>query len=240
MQPLQTCFELGNLEQNELMCFGTTIMNFIKPLTFALAIAVSGLASAAVTLHVPDDVSLFVANGKKAELSGSLFASSKTIELPDGENQIVFQYQPYFSQGNDRIGVESQVIIATFSAADTELTFELPKYRDHRIAEKEIKQMQWQLLDSQGAAVTKSEDKLIKSGMQIGRDYAREAADYNQTGGIAAIGTAISVASTKTETKTAVDTKMKAGDNTAEEMLHFWYGKADDETKARFKAFINQ
>ncbi|AUL98506.1 hypothetical protein FORC54_4361 [Vibrio vulnificus] len=198
------------------------------------------MATAAVTLHVPDDVTLFVANGQKAKLSGSLFASSKTIELPNGENQIVFQYEPYFSQGNDRIGVESNVIIAKFSATDTDLNFELPKYRDHRVAEQEIKQMQWQLVDEQGAAVTKSEDKLVKSGMQIGRDYAREAADYNQTGGIAAIGTAVSVATIKTEPVADVEAKVKAGDNTAEEMLHFWYEKADDATKARFKAYINQ
>ncbi|HAS6254648.1 TPA: DUF2057 domain-containing protein [Vibrio vulnificus] len=215
-------------------------MNIIKPLTCILAMSISGLATAAVTLHVPDDVTLFVANGQKAKLSGSLFASSKTIELPNGENQIVFQYEPYFSQGNDRIGVESNVIIAKFSATDTDLNFELPKYRDHRVAEQEIKQMQWQLVDEQGAAVTKSEDKLVKSGMQIGRDYAREAADYNQTGGIAAIGTAVSVATIKTEPVANVETKVKAGDNTAEEMLHFWYDKADETTKARFKAYINQ
>ncbi|EHZ7341358.1 DUF2057 domain-containing protein [Vibrio vulnificus] len=215
-------------------------MNIIKPLTCILAMSISGLATAAVTLHVPDDVTLFVANGQKAKLSGSLFASSKTIELPNGENQIVFQYEPYFSQGNDRIGVESNVIIAKFSANDTDLNFELPKYRDHRVAEQEIKQMQWQLVDEQGATVTKSEDKLVKSGMQIGRDYAREAADYNQTGGIAAIGTAVSVATIKTEPVANVETKVKAGDNTAEEMLHFWYDKADEATKARFKAYINQ
>ncbi|EGQ7980502.1 DUF2057 domain-containing protein [Vibrio vulnificus] len=215
-------------------------MNIIKPLTCLLAMSISGMATAAVTLHVPDDVTLFVANGQKAKLSGSLFASSKTIELPNGENQIVFQYEPYFSQGNDRIGVESNVIIAKFSATDTDLNFELPKYRDHRVAEQEIKQMQWQLVDEQGAAVTKSEDKLVKSGMQIGRDYAREAADYNQTGGIAAIGTAVSVATIKTEPVASVEAKVKAGDNTAEEMLHFWYEKADDATKARFKAYINQ
>ncbi|OZT82638.1 hypothetical protein CIK04_22125 [Vibrio sp. 03_296] len=215
-------------------------MNIIKPLTCLLAMSISGMATAAVTLHVPDDVTLFVANGQKAKLSGSLFASSKTIELPNGENQIIFQYEPYFSQGNDRIGVESNVIIAKFSATDTDLNFELPKYRDHRVAEQEIKQMQWQLVDEQGAAVTKSEDKLVKSGMQIGRDYASEAADYNQTGGIAAIGTTVSVATIKPEPVAGVEAKVKAGDNTAEEMLHFWYDKADDATKARFKAYINQ
>ncbi|PUZ91420.1 hypothetical protein DC364_22445, partial [Vibrio vulnificus] len=44
----------------------------------------------------------------------------------------------------------------------------------------------------------------------------------------------------KTEPVANVETKVKAGDNTAEEMLHFWYDKADEATKARFKAYINQ
>lgn len=39
--------------------------------------------------------------------------------------------------------------------------------------------------------------------------------------------------------KQARATAVKA-DSTAEEMLHFWYQKADAETKARFKAYINQ
>ncbi|NMU53210.1 DUF2057 family protein, partial [Vibrio parahaemolyticus] len=34
-------------------------------------------------------------------------------------------------------------------------------------------------------------------------------------------------------------TAVKA-DSTAEEMLHFWYQKADAETKARFKKYVNQ
>ncbi len=83
--------------------------------------------------------------------------------------------------------------------------------------------------------------------MQIGRDYVREVEDYNKTGGVAAVGV-VSAAVIQPATlpaKIPADMKqtkpatMKA-DSTAEEMLHFWYQKADAETQARFKDYINQ
>lgn len=44
----------------------------------------------------------------------AVFSAKKTLTLEDGQQQIVFRYQPYFTQGNDRIQVESEVIVATF------------------------------------------------------------------------------------------------------------------------------
>ncbi len=52
-------------------------MKLIKPLTCALALAMSGMAFADVTVSVPDDVSVLAANGEKAKLSGGFFASEK-------------------------------------------------------------------------------------------------------------------------------------------------------------------
>ncbi len=81
-------------------------MKLIKPLTCALALAMSGMAFADVTVTVPDDVSILAANGEKVKLSGGFFASERSLTLPDGINQVVFRYSPYFSQGNDRLSVE--------------------------------------------------------------------------------------------------------------------------------------
>ncbi len=220
-------------------------MKLIKPLTCALALAMSSMASADVTVSVPDNVSVLAANGKTVELSGSFLASEKTLTLPDGVNQIVFRYSPYFNQGNDRVGVDSDAIVARFSAADAELTFQLPKYRNIRDAENSIKNLDWKLVDASGNALNVKQDKLIKPGLQLGRDYVREVEDYNRDGGVAAI--AVSGAYVQPMTLPAQipedmkQTKAAAkSDSTAEEMLHFWYQKADAETKARFKAYINQ
>jgi uncharacterized protein YccT (UPF0319 family) len=199
----------------------------------------SGMAFADVTIHVPDDVSVLAANGEKVKLSGGFFSSDKSFTLPDGVNQVVFRFSPFFSKGNDRVSVDSDVTIARFNADNAELTFQLPEYRDLRDAESKIKDMDWKLVDASGSAIPVEQDKLIKPGMQIGRDYIREVEDYNRAGGVAAIGVA-SVAAVQPVTLPAkIPADMKA-DSTAEEMLHFWYQKADAETKARFKEYVNK
>ncbi len=219
-------------------------MKLIKPLTFALALTMSSTAFADVTVSVPDDVSVLAANGEKAKLSGGFLASEKTLTLPDGVNQIVFRFSPFFNQGNDRISVESDVIVARFSASNSELTLQLPDYRNMRDAEENIKDLDWNLVDASGAVIGVKQDKLIKPGMQIGRDYVREIEDYNKAGGIAAIAAAGAFVQPRTLPAEIPEdmkqTRAAQKDSTAEEMLHFWYQKADAETKARFKAYINQ
>ncbi|NGZ15076.1 DUF2057 family protein [Vibrio aestuarianus] len=209
-------------------------MNVIKPLSCALAILFSASALATVTLEIPDTINLLVVNGKKPDTAGSIFSSTKSVELADGEQQIVFQYEPYFSQGNDRIIVESDVVIAKFTAKDAQLSFDMPQYRDANRAQKGIQSMQWSLVDKNGQAVEIKQDRLLKDGFQFNRDYFREADDYNRTGGIAAVGIT-NVTMLQNEI-----TQSKNAQNAAEEMLHFWYNKADEQTKARFKAYVNQ
>ncbi|EKO3481979.1 DUF2057 family protein [Vibrio fluvialis] len=206
-------------------------MNVIKPLSCFLAIVFSASAAATVTLDVPDTIDLLVVNGGKPNTSGGFFASSKKVEMEDGQQQIVFRYHPYFTQGNDRVGVESDVVIAKFNAADQSISFDMPEFRNAADAERSIKSMEWTLRDQQGTAIEMKQDRLIKEGMQIGRDYKQETLEYNMTGGPAAITTQY-VKPTSANGSTS--------DTTAEEMLHFWYDKADAQTKARFKQYVNQ
>ena len=211
------------------------VMNIRTTFLAAATLTISSLAMADVTITVPDTIDVLVANDSKPELSGSFFSSTKSLTLPDGENQILFRYQPYFNQGNDRIILESDPIVAKFNTRDAELTFDLPKYKDRHEGEKEIKNLKWQLITASGAVLAMTEDKLLKDGMQIGRNFKLELAEYNRRGGVAAVGT--------TASTTITPTKKVAGENldtdsTAEEMLHFWYNKADAETQSRFKQFL--
>ncbi|WP_154116639.1 DUF2057 family protein [Vibrio cincinnatiensis] len=209
-------------------------MNKIKTLSFIMGIMLSASAMAKVTIEIPDTIELLVVNGEKPQTSGRIFSANKTVDLEDGEQQIVFRYQPYFTQGSDRVRVESDVIVATFQAQDQVLTFDMPQYRNALEAEKNIKMMEWSLQDKNNTTITMRQDRLIKPGMQIGRDYPQEIFKYNLEGGPAAISTTLgSSVSTMTVSGHTTDT-------TAEEMLHFWYNKADADTKARFKTFVNQ
>ncbi|ENM5725849.1 DUF2057 family protein [Vibrio mimicus] len=209
-------------------------MKPMQRLSCLLALCFAASASAKVTIDIPDTIDLLVVNGSSPKLSGGFFDATKKLELDDGEQQIVFRYSPYFSQGSDRIIIDSDVIIATFDAANQDFTFDMPKYRDAPQATKAIKKMEWQLVDQQGKAVEMRQDRLIKEGMQLGRNFEFETAEYNRKGGIAALTSSIA---------TQPLTQQEASNATAsaaEEMLHFWYNKADEETKARFKAFVNK
>ncbi|MCG3732807.1 DUF2057 family protein [Vibrio cincinnatiensis] len=209
-------------------------MNKIKTLSCIMGIMLSASAMAKVTIEIPDTIKLLVVNGEKPQTSGRIFSANKTVDLEDGEQQIVFRYQPYFTQGSDRVRVESDVIVATFQAQDQVLAFDMPQYRNALEAEKNIKMMEWSLQDKNNTTITMRQDRLIKPGMQIGRDYPQEIFKYNLEGGPAAISTTLgSSVSTMTVSGHTTDT-------TAEEMLHFWYNKADADTKARFKTFVNQ
>ncbi|MEF3021315.1 DUF2057 family protein [Vibrio mimicus] len=209
-------------------------MKPMQRLSCLLALCFAASASAKVTIDIPDTIDLLVVNGSSPKLSGGFFDATKKLELDDGEQQIVFRYSPYFSQGSDRIIIDSDVIIATFDAANQDFTFDMPKYRDAPQATKVIKKMEWQLVDQQGKAVEMRQDRLIKEGMQLGRNFEFETAEYNRKGGIAALTSSIA-----TQPLTQQEASNAAA-SAAEEMLHFWYNKADEETKARFKAFVNK
>jgi len=202
-------------------------MNILKPLALTLAVMFSTSVAAKVTVEIPSTIDLLVVNGEKPETSGSLFSSTTDLELKDGENQIVFRYEPSFTQNDDRVIVESDVVIAKFTAENEQLTFSLPKYRNASEARKNIDKLDWSLLDSNQQTITIQQDRLIKKGMQLGRDYQQETLEYNRTGDIAAVKVA------------GQPTPANVSSDSAEEMLHFWYNKADEKTKQRFKKFVN-
>lgn len=222
-------------------------MKTTQKIALISALVAAPFASADVEIKVPSSVDILAVNESKPDLDGGLFSSHKTMTLPDGQNQIVFQYQVAFDQGNDREFIDSDTIIATFDASNTTLTFNMPKFRNINAAKEGMKGLQWSLVNSDQQTVETKEDTLVKKGMQIGRNYPTEAASYNKQGGVAALTTA--TASVATVNAAAASTpvqpvtlpaNVKASDNTAEEMLYFWYEKADDATKQRFKEFVNK
>ncbi|EGU34296.1 DUF2057 family protein [Vibrio scophthalmi] len=211
----------------------------MKTMTTLLAsLLFTGVAHADITLNLPDNIDLLVVNQAKPDVNGGLFSSAKSVTLPDGENQIVLRYQPYFTKGNDRHIVEGEAIIANFSAENTTLDFVLPEYRNERDAENNIKKLELGLVNQQGQSIEIVQDVLQKDGLQLGRDYVIESKLYNESAGVAALSS--SVAAVAMTNSTANTKAVKVNANTAEEMLHFWYQKADDKTKAKFKQFVNQ
>ncbi len=220
-------------------------MKTLKSIALLSTIIAAPHAFADVTIEVPSSadalVEVLAVNEAKPALEGGFFSSSKTITVPDGVNQIVFKYQLAFSQGNDREFVDSDTIIATFDATDTALTFDMPKFRNTNEAKKGLQNLDWKLVDENQNAISVKQDKLIKDGMQIGRKYPQEAKEYNQKGGIAALTVGASAGAAAVVQPVTLPAKIDGNAaNTAEEMLYFWYEKADAETKQKFKDYVNK
>ena len=220
-------------------------MKTLQSIALLSTIIVAPNVLADVTIEVPSSadalVEVLAVNEAKPDLDGGFFSSSKTITVPDGVNQIVFKYQLAFSQGNDREFVDSDTIIATFDAADTALTFDMPKFRNTNEAKKGLQNLDWKLVDENQNAISVKQDKLVKDGMQIGRKYPQEAREYNQKGGIAALTVGASAGAAAVAQHVTLPAKIDGNAaNTAEEMLYFWYEKADAETKQKFKDYVNK
>ncbi|MDH5979226.1 DUF2057 family protein [Vibrio splendidus] len=220
-------------------------MKTLQSIALLSTIIVAPNVLADVTIEVPSSadalVEVLAVNEAKPDLDGGFFSSSKTITVPDGVNQIVFKYQLAFSQGNDREFVDSDTIIATFDAADTALTFDMPKFRNTNEAKKGLQNLDWKLVDENQNAISVKQDKLVKDGMQIGRKYPQEAREYNQKGGIAALTVGASAGAAVVAQPVTLPAKIDGNAaNTAEEMLYFWYEKADAETKQKFKDYVNK
>ncbi|MEF1201296.1 DUF2057 family protein [Vibrio owensii] len=222
-------------------------------LSLKVAMALSVFAStnlyAATTLVVPEDVKLLAVNMEKPKLEGGLFSDEKTIEIPDGTNQIVFKYQPEFEINDNIKNVYGDVIIAKFDVKNEELKFELPEFKTYRQAETNISPLEWQLLDSKGQPIDLVEDVLESDGVQIGRNYAQEARNYNIAGGVAGVAVTVVTVNQHSQAVTGVEPKVvattdaqssTAQDSQMVDLLKTMYQKATPQEKEAFKKWVAQ
>ncbi|MCR9943667.1 DUF2057 family protein [Vibrio owensii] len=222
-------------------------------LSLKVAMALSVFAStnlyAATTLVVPEDVKLLAVNMEKPKLEGGLFSDEKTVEIPDGTNQIVFKYQPEFEINDNIKNVYGDVIIAKFDVKNEELKFELPEFKTYRQAETNISPLEWQLLDSKGQPIDLVEDVLESDGVQIGRNYAQEARNYNIAGGVAGVAVTVVTVNQHSQAVTGVEPKVvattdaqssTAQDSQMVDLLKTMYQKATPQEKEAFKKWVAQ
>jgi uncharacterized protein YccT (UPF0319 family) len=218
-------------------------------LALALSAVISSPLFAASTLIIPEDVKLLAVNMEKPKPKGGLFSDTKTLEIPDGINQIVFKYQPEFEIGDDIKTTYSDVVIARFDVSNEKLTFELPEFKTYRQAQLNISPLVWQLLDRKGEPIALVEDTLESDGVQIGRNFPQEARNYNIAGGIASVAVTYvtlnqhqqPVASAnQTEEPVRSVSESSQADSPMVDLLKTMYKKAGPEERAAFKAWVMQ
>ncbi|UAL44488.1 DUF2057 domain-containing protein [Shewanella inventionis] len=217
-------------------------------LLFSLITLLICTNTSAATLLLPDNANTVLVNGVATEQQ----QVALDINTPQGLQQIAFRYHARFRDQGSQHSFSSDVIILRFAASDQDYQLSLPSIRSQSSATQFNQQPQITLTNQAGQAIEFTQDKLMKSGLQIGRDFETEIAKYNASGAIAAWNAA-SVALKPTAT---TNTNASAiAESTAQElhktdavvdqqevsnMLDYWYQKASPQTQAEFKARINQ
>ncbi|MGS0692513.1 DUF2057 domain-containing protein [Shewanella sp. 30m-9] len=206
----------------------------------------SSSALADVTLSMPSNSELVLVNG--IETSGH-----ETLKLDNGTNQIAFRYQGRYQQQGSQTQFQSDVIIIKFDETNAELSLTLPRIRSNSAADKFNQSPQISLEDANKQVINFEQGKLIKDGLQLGRDYKTEMAAYNLTqqsaslklqappeATVQAVTPAIIAAQASSPT-TATATATAAQPNNqinVGQMLDFWYRQADEATRKAFKKRI--
>ncbi|MEZ9200612.1 DUF2057 family protein [Shewanella sp. 10N.286.54.B9] len=215
-------------------------MRLTQSIFTALLICVNSSAFANVEVTFPSNSELILVNGKENN-------STDKLSLGNGENQLALRYIGRYQQQGSQTQFSSDVVIMTFSAENAQLTITLPRIRSNSAADAFNRNPNITLKDSTGVDIAFRQDKLIKDGMQLGRDYEKEIFDYNSSNQVAALGALAAPIATQVQpnlqqvenvAKQANAPKQTDQINVGQ-MLDFWYQQADEETRKAFKLKIN-
>lgn len=145
---------------------------FLIPLFFVQA-------HAEVTITLPDSAEPLLLNGKDI--------TSHQLISQNGPQQLVFNARASYREFGQQKRFVSETLIVTFSGENNHYRVSLPKISSPKSAEKFNDVPQIGLTDTQGNKVAYKIDKLLKDGIQIGRNYSEEIKAYNIGQGVAAI-----------------------------------------------------
>ncbi|QYJ81059.1 DUF2057 domain-containing protein [Shewanella aegiceratis] len=136
-------------------------------------------AHAEVTITLPDSAEPLLLNGKDI--------TSHQLISQNGPQQLVFNARASYREFGQQKRFVSETLIVTFSGENNHYRVSLPKISSPKSAEKFNDVPQIGLTDTQGNKVAYKIDKLLKDGIQIGRNYSEEIKAYNIGQGVAAI-----------------------------------------------------
>lgn len=177
-----------------------------------------------IHLTTPSQLKLQVVNGKNAK-------SESALIFENGKNQIAFRYEDRYRSSGEDIFFVSDIIIMTFEGNDQNYFITLPKLRTETQRENFNNKPAITLKDSHGKAVLFEQGKLMKNGMQFDRQLVAEMEAYNQTSKPASLNQPESI---------IIPAGSQSEGDVAGKMLDYWYSKADQKTRAQFKARINK
>lgn len=172
------------MKYQSILCATALVLGTVQP------------ATADVHLNLPKNAEVLTVNGKPAVKSGDLV-------LADGTNQIAFRYAAQYRQQADSVHYLSDVLIVRFDASAQTLSLTLPAINSARDAKKFDESPKLTLLNAQDEALVFTSDKLIKNGIQLGRDFENEILQYNLSNHPASLNITLHTATAQSNDATA-------------------------------------
>ncbi|MDO6705227.1 DUF2057 domain-containing protein [Photobacterium sp. 1_MG-2023] len=194
-------------------------------------LALTAPTMAQVKLALPKGVHLLVVNEQDAGYSALGFNHRPVLELPDGQNQVVFRIgKIVMESGSLKTKYDSVPIVALFDAKETTLSLEVPNIETLAQGQAYDKDPRFQLLNN-GQPIDVKSDQLAV-GFTLSPDYLQLTRDYNRSD---------RVASLKTNPRSATPVQQSVPtDSKADEMLKYWFEQASPESRKAFLSWAIQ
>ncbi|TQI79982.1 hypothetical protein FHU10_5168 [Serratia fonticola] len=197
------------------------------------------VSAAATTLRLSPDIELMVVDGKK--MTGSLLKGADSLELDGGQHQLLFKVtKSIHKDPRTQVLYTSAPQIVVFNSQDVSMvTIVLPRIENVRDSLHFDEAMDYKLVDNNGQALVMKNDVLSLKGMSDDSDLEKIIADYNGQNRIASLpalahlraSTFVAPPGNQVASSKVITLK---GENVPEQMLQYWFLRADAETQKRF------
>jgi Uncharacterized protein conserved in bacteria len=197
----------------------------------------------ATTLRLSTDIDLLVLDGKK--VSSSLLRGADSIELDNGQHQLVFRVEKTIRVANheQRMYISPPLIISFNTQRISQVNFNLPRLETEKEAQAFESGPRLELLDGDAMPIPVKLDILALTKTPKGIDYEADTEVYNKAGKRASLpqfATMMADDSTLLSGVSELDVIPPQSQTLTEQRLKFWFQQADPDTRARFLQWAKQ
>lgn len=219
-------------------------MKFSLVVAGLLSLSLS-LSATATTLKLSPDIDLMMVDGKK--MTGSLLKGADSLELDDGQHQLLFKVTKSVRKDpqTQTPYVSSPLIVVFDSQNVSSVIIELPRIESVRDGKHFDEAPNFSVLDANGKALAIKSDVLPLKSLPDESRLERFIADYNgldrkaSVPALAHLSASAMAAESESNTASQKVITLK-GENVSEQMLHYWFLRADRETQKRFINWANK
>ncbi|HED3853974.1 DUF2057 family protein [Enterobacter soli] len=197
----------------------------------------------ATTLRLSTDIDLLVLDGKK--VSSSLLRGADSIELDNGQHQVVFRVEKTIRVANheQRMYISPPLIVSFNTQRISQVNFNLPRLETEKEAQAFESTPRLELLDGDAMPIPVKLDILALTKTPKGIDYEADTEIYNKAGKRASLpqfATMMADDSTLLSGVSELDVIPPQSQTLTEQRLKFWFQQADPDTRAKFLQWAKQ